>query len=282
MKPERFEYFAATSVDSALAFLVDHNDAKLLAGGQSLIPMMNLRLARPRYLVDIMNIPRLNSIVPSPDGSLTLGSLLTHQQIATDQRVVCCCPVLATAAGAIGHWAIRNRGTLGGSLAHADPAAELPAVMVALDATFDIQGPKRRRQISAREFFLGVYQTELESDELLLGVRVPPVTGQAWGFYEIAKSAGDFALAGAVVALGPQGQGSVTWFGVGTKPVYVAVENWPEDAFRRRAWLQTLTNHLDTDGDQHATERTRQWLALAAAERAYDIATGKRGPYRGN
>jgi len=196
MKPAPFRYARAGSLAEATALLAaEPGEAKLLAGGQSLVPLLNMRLARPAVLVDLNGVRELRGITPSPDGGLRIGALTRHTELATSAAVRERAPLLAEAARHVGHAAIRNRGTLGGSVAHADPAAELPAALVALDARLRVTGPRGARVIAAALFFRGLLATALETDEILTEVLVPAAE-PGWGFVEIARRPGDFALAG--------------------------------------------------------------------------------------
>ncbi|MCL6516858.1 FAD binding domain-containing protein [Alicyclobacillus sp.] len=271
MKPVAFSYHRPRTLDEALALLRSEPDCKVIAGGQSLIPLMNFRLSRPGALVDINEIEGLNR-VEKTDGGLRIGALVRHQALAEHPLVREVCPVLAEAAGHVGHWAIRNRGSLGGSLAHADPAAELPAAMVALDARFEVASADGVRQVPARSFFLGYLMTDLAPDELLVAVHVPAQTGRAFGFHEFARRPGDFALAGAFAEVGPGGAGAVTWFGVSGGPERCEL-TFPEDAAAREAAFAALVEPFDPGQDAPY----RRHLAVQAAERAYQQAVGGRG-----
>ncbi len=202
MKAARFDYIRAESVEHALECISD-GEAKPIAGGQSLLPMMNFRVARPERLIDIDGLTALDRIVEDVDGRLLIGGLVRHSRLVRDALIRSRVPLLAAAAQHIGHVAIRNRGTLGGSLVHADPTAELPAACLALDAQFVCdRADGRRRVIAASDFFHGRYMTALEDDELLTWVSIPgpgmsPIRG--WGFAEVAPREGDFAWAGACV-----------------------------------------------------------------------------------
>ena len=207
----------------------DSVDVKLLAGGQSLVPLMNFRLARPDHVIDLGRIDELDAIEVGPDGTITLGAMTTHRRLGNDPSVAIAVPLMTEAVGHIGHGHIRNRGTLGGSLAHADPAAELPAVMVALDASIVAIGPEGRRSIPADEFFAGWFTTALADDELLTAVEIPartPARGGAvwWGFTELARRPGDFAtvLIAAIVERDERGvvvDARIVAGGVGATPV---------------------------------------------------------------
>ncbi|MGH7309830.1 MAG: FAD binding domain-containing protein [Candidatus Rokuibacteriota bacterium] len=223
MKPAPFEYTRARTIDEALGWLASDADAKLLAGGQSLVPMMNLRLARPSRLIDINPIADLASVAGAPDGGLVIGALTHHTDLITSSLIRERAPLLAAAARHVGHRAIRNRGTLGGSLAHADPAAELPAAVLALAATLVAGGPTGRRRIPADDFFLGPFATALAADEILVEIEVPPQRGAAWGFAEVARRAGDFAIAGVCGVLGSEGASRASTrlvaFGADDRPI---------------------------------------------------------------
>ncbi|MFN8028280.1 MAG: FAD binding domain-containing protein [Acidimicrobiia bacterium] len=199
MKPAPFDYLLATSVEEAVAALAADDDAKVIAGGQSLTPLLSLRLARPSVLVDVGRLPLTGITV---DGDvLELGALVRHRTLESDALVAAEAPLLAVAAPHIGHPAIRARGTLGGSLAPADPAAELPAVLVALDAVVVVQGPGGRREVRAAELFEGYFTTALAPDELVVAVRVPRATdADRFAFEEWAPRHGDFATAGIALA----------------------------------------------------------------------------------
>jgi aerobic carbon-monoxide dehydrogenase medium subunit len=194
-----FEYVAPASVDEALAVLGEHGgDAKVLAGGQSLIPMLNYRLAKPRLVVDINGLP-LDGLGIAV-GTLRLGALLRHAALEESLELARYCPVLREAAALIGNVRVRTLGTLGGSLTHADPAAELPMVMVALDAQLAVAGRAGRRTIAAGDFFTGPLTTALADDELLLGVEIPMTRDMGGAVEEVSRRAGDFAIV-AITAL---------------------------------------------------------------------------------
>ena len=206
MKPPPFAYECPTEVAEAVALLAAHGaDARPLAGGQSLVPLLNFRLARPAVLVDLNRIAALGQVTVE-DGALRIGAMARQAAVEADPGVARGWPLLTEAIGHIAHPQIRNRGTIGGSLAHNDPAAELPAVMLALDAQMTVQGPDSARTIPAQDFFAGTMETTLEPDELLTEVTVPaPPEGTGWGFREAARRQGDFALVAAAVLLQPSG-----------------------------------------------------------------------------
>lgn len=223
MKPPEFAYVRPGSVKEAVAALATNDDAKILAGGQSLVPLMNFRLAAPSVLVDINRIPEL-SFVESMGGHLRLGAMTRTRALELDPLVRQSVPILAAAARWIGHVQIRNRGTVGGSLAHADPAAELPAICVLLGAELAVLGPRGERLIGSADFFQGFLTTALADDELIMEVRMPiPITGLGWGFHEFAQRRGDFALAGAAVTLPAEsdGEARIAVFGTADRALRV-------------------------------------------------------------
>jgi carbon-monoxide dehydrogenase medium subunit len=198
VKPSRFAYHAPATISESVALLAEHgDDAKPLAGGQSLVPLMNLRLAAPSVLVDLNGIGELAYVFD--DGvRLVLGAMTRHRVVAGSDRVRAACPLLAHAASHIGYPAIRARGTIGGSLAHADPVSELPCVAMTLDAELVLASAAGRRSVPAADFFQGYFTTAIEPGELLVEVRFPQVgDGAGWGFAELARKAGDYALVAA-------------------------------------------------------------------------------------
>ncbi|MFC9454509.1 FAD binding domain-containing protein [Streptomyces sp. NPDC056983] len=212
MKPAPFDYVRARSVGQAASTLADAaGDGKILAGGQSLLPVLALRMARPRVLVDINRIAGLATVHPT-DGMVRMGALVRHSQLAEQREH----PLLAEAARWIGHTAIRSRGTLGGSLAHADPAAELPTVAAALDATVHITGPSGSRTTTATEFLVGALETTLADDEVITAIDLPLPT--RWGFAELSRRHGDFGLV-TVVAAEVDGHRRIAIGGVGSVPL---------------------------------------------------------------
>jgi carbon-monoxide dehydrogenase medium subunit len=211
MKPAPFTYRAPTTVAEVVDALVELGDeAKVLAGGQSLVPMLNLRLARFEHLVDVGRVAELRGI-ERRNGEVVIGATTRDAVIEFDPTIASDVPLLAAVTPYIGHFQIRNRGTIGGSLAHADPAAEYPAVALALDATFDIASAGGTRSVPAAEFFTGVWSTALEPDELLASIHFPVWSGRSgFGVAEFARRHGDFAIAGAVAGVELGGGGEVT------------------------------------------------------------------------
>jgi carbon-monoxide dehydrogenase medium subunit len=201
MKPPPFLYARPRSLEEALALLRDSGeDAKVLAGGQSLVPLLNFRLARPSVLIDLNLVPDLAYVRPT-NGHVAVGATTRQRALETDTAVREACPILGRALSYVGHIQIRHRGTVGGSLAHADPAAELPAVAVALDAELTVASTRGTRTVPAREFFEGPFMTKLEPDEVLTEARFQVTDGGRVAFLEFARRSGDFALGGVAVAV---------------------------------------------------------------------------------
>ena len=225
MKPAPFDYYAPTTVEDATRLLADRgDDAKVLAGGQSLVPMLNLRLTRFEALIDLGRIEALKRIECTSDG-LVLGSMVRQYQIEDRADVAAAVPLLAAATPLIGHFQIRNLGTVGGSIAHADPAAEYPAVALALDAELDVAGPAGTRAVAAADFFTGTWTTSLAAEEVLVAVRLRSWgPGSGFAVEEVARRHGDFAIAGAAVGVQVSGSGSIAraaiaLFGMASTPV---------------------------------------------------------------
>jgi carbon-monoxide dehydrogenase medium subunit len=218
VKPPPFAYARPARLEEAVALLATRADeAKPLAGGQSLLPLLNLRLARPALLVDLAGIPGLETI-DEADGELRIGAMARQASLERSPLVRERCPLLVEALRHVGHPPIRNQGTIGGSLAHADPAAELPAVALLLDAVAEVQGPTAVREVPASELFVAPFTTSLGPDEVLARVRLPVADLGTWGFREIARRHGDFAVAGVVGAV-VGGAVRLACFGVGWLPV---------------------------------------------------------------
>ena len=216
MKPSAFDYHAPTTVDEAVGLLAELGDeAKVLAGGQSLVPMLSLRLAYFDHLVDVGRIDELQGIRADDDGVL-VGATTVDAAVERSAEVAERVPLLARATPLIGHFQIRNRGTVGGSIAHADPAGEYPAVALALDAELEVASTRGRRTIPAHDFFVGFWTTAMEADELLVGARFPTWTGRCgFAIREFARRFGDFAMAGAVVGVQVDGDDRVERCAIG-------------------------------------------------------------------
>jgi aerobic carbon-monoxide dehydrogenase medium subunit len=279
VKPVAFDYLAPRELAEALALLATcGSDARVLAGGQSLVPLMNFRLARPSFLVDINRIAALSGIEHT-DGQVKIGATTRQRDAAVHPVVKKQLPFLVEAIGYIGHIAIQNRGTIGGSLAHADPAAELPVVALALDAMLHLQRAGCQRTVAADRFFQGYLSTVLEADELLTATSfcVPPV-GTGWCFTEVARRHGDFALVAVATLLsidraGRIGSARIALGGVGPAPIrartaeQVLVGESPTDeAFRAAA--ATVAQALEPDDDIHASADYRRHLATVLVRRA--------------
>ena len=223
MKPAPFAYKKPRSLDETVALLSEHKDARLLAGGQTLIATLNMRLSAPSLLIDINGLPGLADI-SQKGGAIEIGALVRHAQAEHSDIVAKYAPLIARAMPHIGHVAIRNRGTLAGSIAYADPAAELPACLMALDGEVDAYGSKGKRTIKAADFFQGLFETALESDDVLTTIRVPAANKNTrTGFAELARRHGDYAIVGLAGCARTDGKKlsdvRLAYFGVGATPV---------------------------------------------------------------
>lgn len=280
MKPPVFEYFRAGSPDEALALLAARPDAKPLAGGQSLIPAMNFRLASPAALVDLNRLTELAGIAAPAGGGLSIGAMTRHAAIERSAEVRARAPLLAETMPHIAHAQIRSRGTIGGSLAHADPAAELPAVMVALEATITVRSAAGERRIPAERFFTGLFTTALGKGELLSAVAIPAMpAGTGWAFEEMARRHGDFALVGVAAAVRVDGAGRclaarIALLSVGEGPVLASQAMAalagvaPEPAALLAAAELAATRDIDPPSDIHASAAYRRQLARVLTARA--------------
>jgi len=270
MKASAFAYARATSVENALELLAGQGDrAKVLSGGQSLMPAMNLRLISPELVVDIGGLAELRGIAVK-QGILTIGALTRHVDLLKSTEIAVHAPLLADAITHVAHPAIRNRGTIGGSLAHADPASELPACMVALAATIIVRGPGGERRIAATEFFTGIYETALSPQELLVAVELPVAPkGSSHFFHEFARRHGDYAIVGlaaqAVINNGRFADLRLGFFAVGDRPLLVAAAGKLVNVAVTPALLSealsALTDELDPQEDHQATPAMRRHLA---------------------
>ncbi|HEU5261926.1 MAG TPA: xanthine dehydrogenase family protein subunit M [Gemmatimonadales bacterium] len=280
MKPAAFEYHRPDTLDEALALLAARaGEAKPLAGGQSLIPAMNFRLARPGVLVDLNRLAELAYVRPA-EGGLRIGAMTRQRVVERSSAVQGAAPLLAEALPFVAHPQIRNRGTVGGSLAHADPAAELPAVMVALAARFEARSRSGSRTIPAAEFFTGLFGTALAPDELLVEIALPPLPARsATAFLEVARRHGDYALVGvaAVVTLDERGrcrEARITLLSVGGGPVLAAeaarvlAGQTPSEDVVRAAAEAAATRDADPPSDIHASAGYRRHLAAVLTRRA--------------
>jgi len=219
MIPAPFDYVRAGSVDDAIAALGSHEDPKLLAGGHSLLPAMRLRVARPSTLVDIGRLSDLSYVREDGD-QVAIGALTRHHDVAASEALQTLCPIVAYTAGQIGDPAVRHMGTIGGSVAHGDPAADMPTVLLALDATLVARGPGGERTIGAGEFFTGLFETGLAADEVLTEIRVPKTSG-GWSYLKFNRRAQDWAMVG-VAAVRSNGGAHVGLTNMGMTPLRAA------------------------------------------------------------
>ena len=281
MKPAPFAYHRPGSLDEALALVAGlGSDAKALAGGQSLVPAMNFRLARPGVLVDLNRVASLAAIEELPGGGLRIGAMVRQRAVEHSPAVARRAPLLAEAMPWIAHPQIRNRGTVGGSLAHADPSAELPAVMLALDARFVARRNQDTRTIPVTQFFTGILSTALRDDELLTAVEIaPPAPRSGTAFVELARRHGDYALMGvcAVVALDTAGASAhvrIALLSAGDTPVLAAnamaslAGRRPDPAAFDDAARLAAERDIDPPGDIHASPAYRRHLARVLVGRA--------------
>jgi aerobic carbon-monoxide dehydrogenase medium subunit len=284
MKLPPVEYEAPTTVDEAVDLLAEYGDeASVLAGGQSLIPLLALRLARPEVLIDINGIGELSGI-SAEDGWVTIGAVTREYMAEESGTVADAVPLLADALPMIGHEAIRSRGTIGGSLAHADPAAELPAVARALDAEFVVRGPSGTRVIPAAEWFEGYLTTSRGADELLLEVRFPAAKpGTGTSFHEVARRHGDFAIVGLATSLmlsgGVISDARLALTGVSDVPVRATAAEDLLAGERPSAELfdeagRRATEDLDPPADLHGSSDYRKKVAAAVVRRGLRAAAG--------
>jgi aerobic carbon-monoxide dehydrogenase medium subunit len=292
MKPPRFDYLLPRSLDEALSMLAEHGDeAKVLAGGQSLVPLLNFRLVRPTYVVDLNDIPGLDGI--RLDGEhLAIGAMTRQRAAETSAVVRERCPLLAEAMPQIGHVQIRNRGTIGGSLAHADPAGELPAVLAALDAELVLRSRRGERRLRPQAFFVGYLTTAVAPDELLVEARVPvtpPRTGTA--FMEVSRRHGDFALVGVAATLTLDAGGvctacAIAVTGVGPTPVVArdaarALVGAKPTAEAYEEVARRVASALEPDSDLHASAEYRKHLGGVLTRRALARAAERIDPRPG-
>jgi carbon-monoxide dehydrogenase medium subunit len=283
VKPPSFKYFAAQNVEEVLTLLAEHGDeARVLAGGQSLVQEMNARRTRPRVLVDLNRVPGLD-FVQNANGSLLLGSMTRTATVERDAPIAASLPLLAEAAARVGHVAVRNRGTVGGNVAHADPAANLPPVMLVLDAEFTVRSESGERTVAAADFFKGAHVTALEPTEFLTGLRLakpPPGAGSA--FIEISRRGRGWGLGGvaAVVSLADDGTVANARIGLSGMAQTALRANEAEDAMRGRepstgAWsaaAEAAVRALNPPADVHASSEYRRHLAGALVRRALAVA----------
>ncbi len=288
MKPSSFKYLAPGTIEEALAIMAAHGyEAKALAGGQSLIPMMNFRLAQPAVMVDLNNLPELAYIRPEQGGGLRMGAMTRQSAIEHSAIILERAPMLHATMPNIAYSQIRNRGTLGGSIAHADPSAELPAVSVALDGRFRIRSHRKERWVPANAFFVGLFTTVLEPDELLVEVELPPMPRRCgWAFTEVARRHHDFALVGAAAAVTVDARGAceqtrLVLFSVGDGPVEAhqaakMLAGQPPTLEAIRAAAETAArDDVDPGTDINATAEFRRHLVRVLSGRVLTQAFGR-------
>jgi aerobic carbon-monoxide dehydrogenase medium subunit len=288
MKASAFSYARATSVGNALELLAAHGDgAKVLSGGQSLMPAMNLRLISPDLIVDIGGIAELRGITAkntAKDNVLTIGALTRHVDLLNSPDIAAHAPLLTEAVAHIAHPAIRNRGTLGGSLAHADPASELPACMLALNATIIVRGPAGERRIAAQDFFTGIYETALSAQELLVAVELPVARKHSAHFFsEFARRHGDYAIVGLAAQAVMDGDAfadlRLGFFAVGDRPVLAkAALRLVKTAITSAVLSEAsaaLGEELDPQEDQQASVSMRRHLAKVLLARCVSTLLGR-------
>ena len=270
MKPAPFAYVRAASLDQVFDLLARHGDeARLLAGGQSLVPTLNLRLSAPALLIDINALDELAGIAVD-DGGLRVGALTRQRTVEESDEVARHAPLLKMAMPYIAHPAIRNRGTIGGSIAFADPAAELPACAIALGARIELRGADGARQVEAAEFFRGLYETDLRPGEVVTAVTIPPCAGYRSAIAELARRHGDYAMVGLAAHARLDGRtlgdARLVFFGVGARPMQAhaagaALEGSEVDDATVQAAQEALADGLEPIGDLQASAATKLHLA---------------------
>jgi carbon-monoxide dehydrogenase medium subunit len=286
VKPCRFDYVAPATLDEALRLLDQHrDDAKLLAGGQSFIPVMNFRLASPAVLIDLNRIQELAGLTQAHDGSISAGAMTRHRVFEQSELVRSGLSLIHAAMPYIAHVQIRNRGTIGGSLAHADPSAEWGALCVALEATVTMASSEGERDVAAADFLQGVYATLLEPNEILTRVRFPAWPARRrWGFTELSRRRGDFAIVGAVCTIDVDenercSAARVVVFGAGDKPVVIEAAGellaGAPDAQRSAEVGRLARSVVETRSDHHASAAYRSELVEVLTRRAIDQALNR-------
>jgi len=268
MIPAPFGYVRPSSVEETLAALAEHGDeAKLLAGGHSLLPLMKLRLATPSVLVDVGRVAELDHIRVEGD-EVAIGALARHRDLERSALLRDACPVLGHVAGRVGDPQVRARGTLGGSLAHGDAASDLPAAVLALDGTLVVDGPAGRRAVAARDFFVGFLETALAPDEMLVEVRVPVTADAGWSYQKLSRRAQDWAVVGAVAVARPGGA-AVGLVNMGSRPLRAdAVERALAEGATAADAARLAADGTEPPADLHAGTDYRRHLACVLTARA--------------
>lgn len=289
MKPAKFDYVAPTTVDAAVeALRAANGEGKVLAGGQSLLPLLNFRMTRPAVLVDLNGIRELSFIELRGD-RVAIGALTRHREIEQSPLIASKLPVMAAAMRHVAHLAIRNRGTIGGSLSHADPAAELPMLSLLYSASLSVQGPSGRRTIAAEDFFVDALTNCLEPEDIVVEIEFPILQQNGWAFEEVARRFGDFALASIAVSV-RRGASTikdarVAVMGVADTPLRlkevegqlrgIAIDDQMPDRFS-----ELVTSSVSANGDLHASAEYRQHLLGQLARRAMQTALAAEGDRR--
>lgn len=273
MIPAPFEYVRAGSADEAISLIGQHGDeAKFLAGGHSLLPLMKLRLAQPSVLVDIGRVNDLSYIRDAGD-HIAIGALTRHMDVETSPVLAEHAPLLAHAAGHVGDPQVRHRGTIGGSIAHSDPASDLPATTLALGATYVAQGPNGTREIAATDFFHGFLQTALEPDEMLTEIRVPKMNGAGWSFQKFNRRAQDWAIVG-VAAWRRNGDSGVALVNMGSVPILASsVSSALAGGASIADAAEQAAAESEPQSDLNATPEYRVHLAKVLVRRALEQAS---------
>ena len=279
MIPANFDYVRPASLDEALAALAQNEDAKILAGGHSLIPAMKLRLAQPRTVIDVSRLADLNYI-REKGGRIAIGATATHHDIEVSGLLQAKCPLLPEVAAQIGDAQVRNRGTIGGSLVHADPAADWPAAILALDAELEIAGPQGRRVVSATDFFVEMMQSAVQPNEILVEIRVP-ATASSVAYVKFAQKASGFAIAGVAAVVDKPGK-SVRVGITGISPKAYRATG-VEDSLRGKVATEgaiataaeQATDGIETLNDIHASAEFRAHLAIVNCRRALGFAASR-------
>jgi carbon-monoxide dehydrogenase medium subunit len=282
MYPASFEYHAPATLKDALGLLGKLPDAKILAGGHSLVPMMKLRLAQPKHIIDLRKVSGLSGI-KEDKGALAIGAMTTHWEIESSALVKSKIPVLAETAALIGDPAVRNKGTMGGSLAHADPAADWPAPVIALGAEFVCEGPKGRRTVKVDDWFKGLMSTAVGDDELLVEIRIPiPPAGTGAAYLKFPHPASRFAVAGVAAVVTLDGKGACTKASVGVtgagtkavraKGVEAALTGKTLDKATIEAAAQKASDGVDVQADLQGSEEYKAHLVRVFARRAIEAA----------
>jgi len=271
--PAPFEYVRAGSADEAISLIGQHGDeAKFLAGGHSLLPLMKLRLAQPSVLVDIGRVNDLSYIRDAGD-HIAIGALTRHMDVETSPVLAEHAPLLAHAAGHVGDPQVRHRGTIGGSIAHSDPASDLPATTLALGATYVAQGPNGTREIAATDFFHGFLQTALEPDEMLTEIRVPKMNGAGWSFQKFNRRAQDWAIVG-VAAWRRNGDSGVALVNMGSVPILASsVSSALAGGASIADAAEQAAAESEPQSDLNATPEYRVHLAKVLVRRALEQAS---------